>query len=144
GSSATPTTSGGGGASATRQLDIGMTPKSIGPSYWDQVHAGGSCDASKDGHTTIDWTGVTQDTDVTGQINLIQNWITKKVDGIDYAAGDAKALAPITQQALDARVPIVNFDSGTSPQPAGAAIYETDNTASAVKAADSLAKDIGG
>jgi ribose transport system substrate-binding protein len=129
---------------ANGQLKIVVDPKAIGLDYWEQVHKGAQCAASKQSNVTVQWDGVNAETDVTGQINLLTNYITQGVNGIVYAATDAKALAQVTNQALQDNITVVNIDSGTDPQPASVPLFATDNVASAQKAADLLASSLHG
>ena len=131
---------GGGGAGGARALDIAVVPKAIGFDFWEDVHKGAQCQASKLSNVKVEWNGVTAETDVSGQVNLLQNYLTRHVDGLVYAATDAKALYQVTQQAQQEKIPVVNIDSGTSPQPGAVPLYATDNQASAVKAADLMAQ----
>ncbi|MDQ2902073.1 MAG: ABC transporter substrate-binding protein [Chloroflexota bacterium] len=133
-------TANSGGNPATKALRIAVVPKSLGPDFWEQVHKGAVCAASKQQNVTVMWNGVTTDTDVTGQINLLKNYLTQGVDGLVYAATDAKALAQVSTQAVNSKIPVVNFDSGTNPQPPTVPLFATDNVASAVKAADLMAQ----
>jgi len=126
----------------TGPIKIAVVPKAIGFSYWEQVRLGAVCAASKQQQVTVQWNGVTAETDVTGQINLLQNFITQGVNGLVYAATDAKALAPITQQAESAHIPVFNFDSGTTPQTVP--LFATSNTAAAAKAADEMGQLLNG
>ncbi len=133
-----------GGANPTGPIRILVMPKAIGSSYWETVHQGAVCAASRLKNVTIQWDGVTAETDVTGQVNMLTNYITQGVNGIEYAATDAKVLLPVTQQALKAKIKVVNIDSGTTPQPANVPLFATDNVASAQKAADLLAQALNG
>lgn len=135
---------GSGGNSATKALKIAVVPKSVGPDFWEQVHKGAVCAASKQQNVSVQWDGVTADTDVTGQVNLLKNFLTQGVDGLVYAATDAKALAQVSDQATKSKIPVVNFDSGTNPQPPNVPLFATDNVASAVKAADLLSTALNG
>jgi ribose transport system substrate-binding protein len=132
------------GNAATRALKIAMVPKAVGSDYWEVVHQGAQCAVSKLQNVSIQWDGVTAETDVTGQVNLLKNFITQGVDGIDYAATDAKVLTQVSTQATTAKIPVVNIDSGTDPQPANILLFATDNVASAVKAADLLGTALNG
>ncbi|QBD76370.1 LacI family transcriptional regulator [Ktedonosporobacter rubrisoli] len=138
------TGSGNGGNAANGPIKIAVVPKAVGFDYWEQVHKGATCAASKQKNVTMQWDGVTAETDVTGQVNLLTNFITQGVNGLVYAATDAKALTQVTNQALNAKIKVVNIDSGTEPQPANVPLFATDNQASAVKAADLLAQSLGG
>ncbi len=138
----TNTTSSGGNTSGP--IRIVVVPKAIGFSYWESVHQGALCAVSKLSNVKMQWDGVTAETDVTGQVNLLTNYITQGVNGIVYAATDAKALVPVTNQALNNKIKVVNVDSGTTPQPANVPLFATDNVAAAMKAADLLAQSLHG
>ena len=103
-------------ASGPKSLKIIAVPKSVASSYWTIVENGIKCYASKVPNVNVVWDGVQTDTQISDQISLLQNYITQSPDGILYAATDAKALAPVTQQAVSAHIPVFNFDSGTTPQ----------------------------
>jgi len=120
---------------------IAVVPKSVGLFYWGTVHAGAAA-AAKALHVNIIWKGTETETDVAGQVNILQDFITKHVSGIAFAASDAHGLVGTAQSAIKAGVPVVNIDSGLSPQ--GPPLVATDNIAAAAKAADILAKQIGG
>jgi ribose transport system substrate-binding protein len=124
-------------------LEIAVVPKAVGHEFWNTVRAGAECAAELAGEVTVEWDGVNAETDVEGQVNLIQNFVTRQVDGIVYAATDSAALAPATQQALDAGIPVAMIDSGTDPLPEEVPLYATDNLAGAVEAASLLAEALG-
>ena len=138
---------GGGGGSApekkTGSIRLAVVPKAVGFDFWNQVKTGAQCAASKQKDVKVQWDGVTAETDVTGQVNLLQNFITQGVDGLVYAATDAKVLSDVTKQATQQKIPVVNIDSGTDPQPAQVPLFATDNVASAEKVPDLLSKALG-
>lgn len=127
------------GTNTNGPLKIAVVPKAIGFDFWEQVHKGATCAASKLNGVTAEWNGVTAETNVTGQIDLLESYVTQGVNGLVYAATDAKALKQVTDQALKQKIPVVNIDSGTVPQPANVPLFATDNVASAQRAADLLA-----
>lgn len=137
--------SGGGGTqNKSGPLTIGVVPKTLGFSFWNTVKKGAQCAAKKaEGEVTIDWTGTTTETDVSGQIDILRNLLTRQVDGLVYAATDAKALVQVSKEALNQGTPVANIDSGTDPRPKQVPLYATDNVAAAVKAADLMAKNLG-
>jgi ribose transport system substrate-binding protein len=134
---------GSGDTAADGPLEIAVVPKAVGHEFWNTVRAGAECAAELAGDVAVNWDGVAAETDVEGQVNLIQNFVTTRVDGIVYAATDSAALAGATQSALDAGVPVAMIDSGTDPQPDGVPLYATDNRAGAVEAANMLAEALG-
>jgi ribose transport system substrate-binding protein len=124
-------------------ITLAVVPKAVGFDYWTQVRLGAECAASKQKDVTVQWDGTTAESDVVGQVNLLQRFIGQNADGIVYAATDAAALTPITEQAVEKRRAVVNIDSGTYPQPLGVPLFATDNVTAATKAADLLAKSLG-
>lgn len=133
----------GGDATTDGPLELAVVPKAVGHEFWSTVQAGAECAAELDGDVHVNWDGVSAETDVEGQVNLIQNFVTQDVDGIVYAATDSAALAPTTQNALDSGVPVAMIDSGTDPQPDEVPLYATDNRAGAAEAANLLADALG-
>jgi ribose transport system substrate-binding protein len=140
----TSSTNSNSNSSSNGPLKIAVIPKAVGASYWESVHQGAMCAASKLSNVNVQWDGVTAETDVTGQVNLLTNYITQGVNGLVYAATDAKALVQVTNHAVSAKIPVVNIDSGTNPQPSNVPLFATDNVASAVKAADLLSQALNG
>lgn len=141
---ATTNTGSSSTSSGNSTLKIIVVPKTLGSSYWDIVQQGAQCAASKLQNVSIVWDGTTAETDVSGQITLLQNYITQKPSGIIYAATDAKALVQISTLATQQNIPVENIDSGTNPQPTNVPLFATDNTASAAKAADLLGTALNG
>lgn len=134
----------GGGTREGGVLRIAVIPKAIGFSFWEQVRLGAECAASKHEDVNLHWDGVTSESDVSGQQSLLQNLLAQGVDGLVYAATDAKALANVTRTALQQNTTVANIDSGTTPQPPGVPVFATDNVAAAEQGADLLARRLGG
>ncbi len=112
-------------SAAAKALTLAVVPKAIGFDYWTHVQAGAMCAASKLGNVTIDWNGVSAETDITGQVSLLNGYIDRGVNGLVYAATDVKALLPVTARAQAASIPVYNIDSGTTPQQVP--LFATDN-----------------
>src|SRR5215218_5807790 len=135
---------GGGGEGENAPVQLAVVPKAIGFDFWEQVRLGAECAAQKaSGDVKVQWDGVTTETDVNGQVNLLQNFITQGVDGLVYAATDAKVLYQVTKQALDQGLVVVNIDSGTDPQPKQVPVVATDNVAAAARITELMAKRLG-
>src|SRR5918999_1429635 len=124
-------------------IRLAVVPKAIGFDLWEQVRVGAECAAERSDEVEIQWDGVTAETDVTGQQDLLINFITQGVDGLVYAATDAQVLADVSQQAIDQGLTVVNIDSGTEPQPSEVPIFATDNVAAAERATQLLADELG-
>jgi ribose transport system substrate-binding protein len=124
-SSSSTSTPSSAASSAGKALTLAVVPKAIGFDFWTHVKDGATCAAGKLGNVTIDWNGVSAETDVTGQVSMLNGYIDRGVNGLIYAATDIKALLPVTAKAQAARIPVYNIDSGTSPQQVP--LFATDN-----------------
>lgn len=120
---------------------IAVIPKGTSQSFWLAVKAGAE-DAGKEMNVTIHWEGPTEETDIDGQIRVVQNAITKKVKAIVLAACDAKSLVRYVEDAQKQGIPVVMIDSGITPD-VSAAFLATDNVKGGRAAADALAQAIG-
>lgn len=128
----------------TPPIHLAVIPKSVGLDYWEKVHKGAECAASQIGKSvSITWNGVTDETDVVGQLNLLNNYISRGINGLVYAATDATAMVGVTNSATSAGVKVINIDSGTTPQPKDAPLLATNNYTGAKLAADALARAVG-
>src|ERR687894_975333 len=136
----------GGGGGQEGPLRIAVVPKAVGFDFWEQVRIGAQCAAqeAEGSEVRIQWDGVTAETNVSGQVDLLTNFATQGVDGMVYAATDAKVLADVSQNALDQGVTVVNIDSGTDPQPEQVPVVATDNVAAAEEATEYLIEEMGG
>lgn len=142
--SSKPASAGAGNSKSTvkgAKYTVAVVPKSVGLFYWGTVHAGAEA-AAKQYHVNIVWKGTEAETDVSGQVNILQDFITKHISGIAFAATDAHGLVTTAQSATKTHIPVVNIDSGITPQTPP--LVATDNVAAASKAADVLSKVIGG
>jgi ribose transport system substrate-binding protein len=133
----------GGATKKTGYIRLAVVPKAVGLDYWEQVRIGADCAQSRLKDVKVQWDGVTQATDVNGQIDLLQNFITQGVDGLVYAAADAKALKQVTDQALGQGTKVVNIDAGTDPQPKEVPVFATNNVNAARKVPDLIAQRLG-
>ena len=95
------------------------------------------------GDVEITWKSQQLEDDREGQISVVQDFITKKMDGIVLAPLDSQALVPYVQEAKQAGIPVVIFDSGLNDQETPISYVATDNKAGGALAARSLAKLLG-
>lgn len=123
-------------------MQIAVVPKAVGFDYWTHVKAGAQCAASKLGNVKVEWNGVSAETDITGQVDMLNGYINRGVDGLVYAATDAKALVSVTQHAKSAGIPVYNIDSGTTPQKVP--LFATNNIAGAKQVAGLMNKYLNG
>ncbi len=91
---------------------LAVIPKGTTHEFWNSVHAGAVQAANELGNVAIIWKGPLQENDRDTQINLVQDFISRKVDGICLAPLDARSLVDPVAQAKAAGIPTVIFDSG--------------------------------
>jgi ribose transport system substrate-binding protein len=115
-----------------------VSPKGLVLSFWLSVKAGAE-KAGEEMGAEIIWKGPSLETDIAGQIDIIQDNINKRVDAIVLAACDATALVPIIEQADRAGIPVITIDSGVNSA-VPKSFIATDNVMAAEKAADVLAQ----
>ena len=127
----------------TPPIHVAVIPKSVGLDYWSKVERGAKCAASQMRGVDVTWNGVTDETNVVGQLDLLSNYIAQGVNGLVFAATDATAMNDVATSAGKAGVKVVEIDSGTQPLPKSVPLLETDNVAAAKLAAAQLAKAIG-
>jgi ribose transport system substrate-binding protein len=119
-----------------------VIPKGQAHVYWQTVHAGAAAAAQEAG-VDIDWNGPAVETDYTHQIEIVDDSITRHVDGIELAPTDAEALVPAIRRAHRAGIPLTVIDSGANTQDY-VSFVATDNYGGGVMGARELGKILGG
>lgn len=100
---------GGGGDEGARR--IGVIPKETASQYWKGVRNGAE-QAAKEEKVTILWNGPEVETDCERQIQIVEDMIAQKVDGIVLAPSNRKALVPTVEKTNARQIPCVIIDSG--------------------------------
>ncbi len=122
---------------------IAVIPKGLGHEFWKSVHYGAQKAADELGNVEILYKGPQKENDLEQQINLVQDFITKKVDGICLAPLDSQGLVSPVEEAKDAGISVVIFDSGLNDESSIVSYVATDNYNGGVLAAHCLAKALG-
>jgi ABC-type sugar transport system substrate-binding protein len=122
---------------------IAVIPKGTSHEFWKSVHAGAAKAAKEAGNVEIMWKGPLLENDTEGQINVVQEFITKKVHGIVLAPLDSQALIAPVKDAQQQGIPTVIFDSGLGDDSIIVSHVATDNYHGGALAARQLAEAIG-
>src|ERR1700690_1563622 len=69
---------------------IAVIPKGTTHEFWKSVHAGAEKAAQEYGNVDVIWKGPLQESDREGQISLVQDFVTSRVDGICLAPLDSQ------------------------------------------------------
>ena len=120
------------------QPRILVSPKGLVHNFWVTVKSGADS-AGKEFGAEIIWKGPAQETDIAGQIAIVEDYLNKKVDAIVLAACDTKALNALIGRAIDNGIPVVTIDSGVDDE-RPLSFIATDNLKAAELAADELAR----
>lgn len=134
-----------GGESVPEEPDfrIAVVPKGTSHEFWKSVHFGAQKAADEFAEAGVKveilWDGPLNEDDREGQINIIQGFVTKEVDGICLAPLDRTALQKVVADAAAAGVPTVVFDSGLDGDD-WVSYVATDNYQGGVLAAHRLAE----
>lgn len=132
------------GSSPAKKLRIAVIPKGTTHVFWKSVHAGAENAAKELGDVEILWKGPQLENDRSGQIDVVQDFVTGKVDGIVIAPLDKQALVGPIHEAVDAGIPVVVFDSALQDESKIVSYVATDNRKGGELAARQMAAALNG
>jgi len=93
------------------RLTIAVIPKGTIHEFWKTVHAGADM-AGRELGVDILWKGPLKEDDREAQISVVENIITRRVEGIVLAPLDDVALRRPIDEAMSGGIPVAIFDSG--------------------------------
>lgn len=132
-----------GDASGGKTYRLAVIPKGTTHEFWKSVHFGAEKAAKELGNVQILWKGPVLENDREGQIQVVQDFIVQKVDGICLAPLDSHALVEYVEEAAEKNVPVVIFDSGLEKQDKIVSYVATDNEKGGELAGHRLAEVMG-
>ncbi len=101
---------------AAATLDIAVIPKGTSHEFWKSVHAGAvqAQQELKEKGTRVNiiWKGPLREDDRDQQIQVVENFVARRVSGIVLAPLDSSALIAPVENAMRSHVPVVIVDSG--------------------------------
>ncbi len=124
------------------QKVIAVVPKGQAHIFWQTVHAGAAA-AAKDLGVRIEWNGPATEIEYAKQIEIVENFITRRVDGIVLAPTERVALVAVIERARREGIPVTIFDSGANTENY-ISFVATDNFAGGQMAARRLGQLLGG
>jgi ribose transport system substrate-binding protein len=96
---------------AAKPLKIAVIPKGTTHEFWKSIHAG-AVQAARELGVEILWKGPQKEDDRAQQITVVEDVISRGVDGIVLAPLDDRALIRPVQDAMREKIPVVIMDSG--------------------------------
>lgn len=124
------------------KLVIAVVPKAQAHIFWQTVHAGAVAAAREFG-VEIRWNGPASEIDFSRQINVVDDFINQRVDGIALAPSHGESLVPIVERAYQERIPVTIFDSGIQTE-RYLSYVSTDNYKGGVLAAQRMGEILPG
>ena len=104
------------GTAADKTYTIAVIPKGTTHEFWKSINAGAVKAqrelADKGIKVEIIWKGPLREDDRDQQIQVVENFTTRRVSGIVLAPLDSQALVRPVNSAMQSKVPVVIMDSG--------------------------------
>ena len=132
---------------SAKALTIAVIPKGTTHEFWKSIHAG-ALQAAEELSATGDsvriiWKGPLREDDREQQLQVVEGFLSQRVDGMVLAPLDSRALSRPVEDAKAAGVPTVIIDSGLESD-AMVSYVATDNAKGGELAADRLGSLLGG
>lgn len=132
-------------AASAADKEIAVIVKTANSDFWQNVKKGANAAVGELKGYTSSFQGAASDTDLAGQVALVENAVNRKVAAIVLAPSDPDALVPAMKKAWEARIPVIVIDSAAGK---GAENYHqsylaTDNKKAGELCAKALIDKIG-
>lgn len=121
---------------------IAVIPKGVTNFFWQGVKSGAESAGQETG-VRIYWKGPAVENDVSSQINVVEDAITSRVDGIAIAPAHRDSLIAVLERAQREGIPVTIFDSGIGTENY-VSYVATDNLQGGVMAAERMGEKLGG
>ena len=132
-------------AATAADKEIAVIVKTANSDFWQNVKKGASAGVAEMKGYTSSFQGGASDTDLAGQVALVENAVNRKVAAIVLAPSDPDALVPAIKKAWEAKIPVIVIDSAAGE--AGKNYYQsflsTDNKNAGELCAKALIDKIG-
>jgi ribose transport system substrate-binding protein len=92
------------------KMTIGVVVKALNSDYWKIVESGAKAAGTKYG-VEVKVLGPNAETDVTGQISMLEDQITKKVNALVVAPSQPASAIPVFNRAKTAKIPVILADT---------------------------------
>jgi len=132
-------------SAASADKEIAVIVKTANSDFWQNVKKGANAGVSDLKGYTASFQGASSDTDLAGQVSLVENAVNRKVAAIVLAPSDPDALIPAMKKAYEARIPVIVIDSAAGED--GKKYYQsflsTDNKVAGELCAKALIDKVG-
>lgn len=126
----------------THKTTVAVIPKATGDLFWESVHAG-AVKSGGENQVDIVWDGPPAETDIAGEMKIVETMINRQVDAIALAPSDRSAFKIVVNRAAAAHIPVVIYDSGIDAENY-TSFVATDNHLGGAMAADRMGEILNG
>lgn len=125
--------------------EIAVIVKTANSDFWQNVKKGASAAVGELKGYTSSFQGGASDTDLAGQVALVENAVNRKVAAIVLAPSDPDALVPAIKKAWEAKIPVIVIDSaaGKGAENYYQSFLSTDNKKAGELCAKALIDKVG-
>jgi ABC-type sugar transport system substrate-binding protein len=127
---------------AGKEITLVDVPKLIGIGYFNATSKGMQDAAKELGNVKVTTDGPTE-AKIDEQIKFIDNYVTRGVDGVLFAANDPVAIAPVLKKALSKGIHVVGYDANSTPDAREWFVNQAEFNGIGKAMIDSMAKEIG-
>jgi rhamnose transport system permease protein len=128
--------------SSTRKLVIAVMPKAKGDPYFVSVRSGAE-EAAKELGVEMIWDGPTG-LDAAKQNELVENWITRKVDAIAVAVENKDGISTVLRKARERGIKVLTWDADADKDARDFLVNQATSEGIANTLTDAAAKILGG
>lgn len=121
---------------------VGVIAQGRAHLFWQSIHAGAVA-ASRQTGVEILWNAPTSETDYSGQLQIMDAMINRRVDAIAISPIDKKAMVSVVERAMREKIPVIIFDTGVDTEQFVSRIA-TDNYAAGRMAAERMGEILKG
>jgi len=89
---------------------IGLIPQGRSHLFWQSIHAGGVAAARQTGVEVL-WNAPTSETDYSGQLQVMEAMINRRVDAIAVSPIDKKIMVGVVERATREGIPVIIYDT---------------------------------
>lgn len=125
--------------------EVAVIVKTTSSNFWQNVNRGAQAGMEGLDDYTMSFDGPASESDITAQVNMVDNAINRGVAGIVLAPSDPEALVPSVQRAYESGIPVVIIDSmlAEGAEQYYQAFLSTDNKAAGELMAQTMIDAIG-
>lgn len=129
-------------AAGGTEVNVAVVVKSVTSDYWKTVGQGVTAASQQDPSIKTTFEGANEETDIEGQIRVLEAAISQQVSALAVAPSQADQVQPVLQRAVDAGIPVVLIDTDIPGFTAKSAFVGTDNRLGGQLAGEYIAQQL--